>query len=339
MYISPSSFKAKPIIWDFSVPYSRPHSTPVPQFVAHGESQCLPEVTPELIEAATAKHAACRKYSPFVTGRARIATVTAHFGKPQEHYRKAFQTHLLHALVHGTEIKVLCDPIVGDLWNKPAFILNLLTREMMKPEKERLEWIQWADRDTLILDQCRPITSFLPPETSRTGSWWRREDVQQPHDNTTNLLVNKDHNGLNNGVFFLRVNNWAIDLFTAILAFTHYKPEVPLPFTEQSAMEQVLNTPQFKDQARYVPQHWFNGYPKGGPLVFKERENLDGLDDFQVRRGDYLVHFAGHGDRAKALPEWTDMLEQMEDVWKKGRVQRDIGEEVKAFWRGIEAAR
>ena len=318
---------------DFSVPYPRPHAKPTPQFAAHGDSNCLPEISPQFIEQATAKRAICRKYSPFATRRARVGIVTAHFGEPQEHYKKALRTHLLHALVHGTEVRVLCDPIVDDLWNKPAFILNLLMREMLKPEKERLEWIQWVDRDTLILDQCRPISSFLPPEKSRFDTWWHHGADERSRANMTNLLVNEDFNGLNNGVFLLRINRWAIDLFTAILAFRHYKPEVALPFTEQSAMEHVLRTPQFRDQTRYVPQHWFNGYEIGGPVLFETREDVEWMEEQYVRRGDYLVHFAGHGSRDKALVEWSKMLESVGDIWKEGRVLRDVSGEVEGFWR------
>ena len=236
----------------------------------------------------------------------------------------------------------MCDAMVDDLWNKPAFILDLLMQEMLKAEKDRLEWIQWVDRDTLILDQCRPITSFLPPsDESSLGSWWRRrrrsssDDVKQLQKNETHMLVTQDWNGLNNGIFLVRVNAWAIDLFTAILAFRHYRPDVDLPFTEQSAMEHVLGTDEFKDQARYVPQHWFNGYEQGGANLFDTRRNVAGLEELYVRRGDYLVHFAGRDGRSELLKEWSDMLERQGDVWQEGRVQRDVRAEVKTFWRGL----
>ncbi|CAO2656800.1 Nn.00g056030.m01.CDS01 [Neocucurbitaria sp. VM-36] len=350
LLIFPVLFWHRDTLKDFSVPYPRPHLRPAQQFIAHGDSKCLPEISQELIEKSSSKHAICRKYSPFVTRRVRIATVTAHFGEPKGHYRKAFETHLLHSLIHGTEVRVMCDPIIDSLWNKPAFILELLMREMLKPAKERLEWIQWADRDTLILDQCRPISSFLPPETSRFSSWWHphhdssaqlRRHTDAPADtdnnivNTTHLLVNNDLNGLNNGVFLLRVHPWSIDLFTAILAFRHYKPDIDLPFTEQSAMENVLQSDQFKHQVRFVPQTWFNTYPQGGAEVFAKRENEVGLQEEHVRRGDYLVHFAGHTDRARAIEEWVGVLEGMGDVWEGQRVQRDVSGEVAAFWRGL----
>lgn len=338
LIVFPILFWHRDSIKDLSVPYARPHSRPVPQFVAHGNSKCLPEVSQELIEEASQRHVTCRKYSPFVTGRARIATVTAHFGEPQEHYKKAFKTHILHSLIHGTEIKVMCDPIVDDLWNKPAFILQLLMREMLKPAKERLEWIQWVDRDTLILDQCRPISSFLPPEKSRFGSWWRTdidEEQLNREGNITHLLVNNDLNGLNNGVFLLRVNHWAIELFTAILAFRHYEPNIHLPFTEQSAMEHVLRTEHFRDRVKFVPQSWFNAYARGGAQQFAERTSEEDLQDEHVRRGDYLVHFAGNQHKDQAIEEWMAMLGEMEDVWERGHVQRDVSADIAQFWKHL----
>jgi mannan polymerase II complex MNN10 subunit len=324
---------------NLAVPHPRPFPLSAPQFVADGNSQCLPSITSDMIVESVQKHAKCRKYSPFTTGRARIAVVTAHFGTITEHYQKAFRTHLLHSLIHGTEVKVMCDPIIDLLWNKPAFILTLLMREMMKPTKERLEWIMWVDRDTMILDQCRPISSFLPTEKSRFSSWWRRvsqgsKDPQRDGTNRTdvNLLVTNDFNGLNNGIFILRVNEWAISLFTAILAFRHYEPDVQLPFTEQSAMEHVIRTKQFKHQTQFVPQHWFNAYDNNGPAMFAWRNDTRELDPNRVQRGDYLVHFAGLSEKDKAIKEYAEMLQILPDIWEHGRVQRDISEDITDFW-------
>jgi mannan polymerase II complex MNN10 subunit len=290
-----------------------------------------------MITESLNKHASCRKFSPFITGRARVATITAHFGSISEPYQDAFRTHLLHSLIHGTEVRVMCDPIIDDLWNKPAFILNLLMREMIKPAKERLEWIMWVDRDTMILDQCRPISSFLPPEDSR--SWWGGNRGKPGHDTSNktevNLLTTSDWNGLNNGVFILRVNQWAISLFTAILAFRHYNPNVDLRFTEQSAMEYVMQTESFKHQTQMVPQHWFNAYDHGGAMMFALREDVQELSADTVRRGDYLVHFAGSSDKGKLIRDYKEMLRGLPDVWQKGSVQRDNDKDIANFWENL----
>jgi mannan polymerase II complex MNN10 subunit len=334
---SPILFSHRDSIKDLSVPYSRPFTRPIPQFIADGDTQCLPLTTPEMIAESVRKHATCRRYSPFMTGRARIATVTAHFGSELEPYQEAFRTHLVHSLIHGTEVRVMCDPIIDDLWNKPAFILNLLMREMIKHEKERLEWIMWVDRDTMILDQCRPMSTFLPPEKSYFGSWWGGDQGKEEAANITevNLLASTDGNGLNNGVFLLRVNQWAISLFTAILAFRHYNPDVPLRFTEQSAMEHAIQTEAFKYQTQIVPQHWFNAYDDGGAMMYALRDNVQELGADKVRRGDYLVHFAGHVEKGKIIGEYKEMLQGLPDIWEKGIVQRDVDQDIAAFWERL----
>ncbi|KAH9861541.1 hypothetical protein J1614_011291 [Plenodomus biglobosus] len=316
--------------------YTHAHSQQLHTFSGfhnHGNTPCLPEISQQLVDASITKHAMCRKHSPFVTGRGRISLVTAHFGVHQAHYEKAFETHLLHSLIHGTEVHVMCNAIVDDLWNKPAFLLNLVMHEMMKPEDKRLEWIMWVDRDTVILDQCRPIASFLPPEPSRYAAWWNHSNNVDPNrTNQSNLLVNNDLNGLNNGVFLLRVNSWAIEFFNTILAFRHYNPDVELVFTEQSAMEKVINDENFKDHVKFVPQHWFNGYPAGQPALFRDRTDENGLGEEHVRRGDYLVHFAGNPKKDEAINGWLDMLRELPDVWEHGTVQRDVSNEVREFW-------
>ncbi|KAF3046412.1 hypothetical protein E8E12_008140 [Didymella heteroderae] len=323
-----------------SVAFPRPRPLPFPQFNSYGSTQCLPPISPDLLKKSVEKHATCSKYSPFHPPRTRIATLTAQFGgiEGNEHYIRAFATHLEHALVHGTEVHVLCDKMIDDLWNKPAFILDLLLREMIKPEKERLEWFVWVDRDTLILDQCRPASTFLPSSTSSThiAKWWRRDDQHSEdaknNDNNNrpppevHLLAANDPNGLNNGIFLLRVSHWAVEMFTAILAFRHYNPKVELKFTEQSAMELVIQDKRFKDRVQLVPQHWFNAYQHGGAeeFVSSNGTNPEGWDELNARRGDWLIHFAGNQHKDEVLNEWADMVEGMKDVWETGKVQRNV---------------
>lgn len=69
-----------------------------------------------------------------------------------------------------------------------------------------------------------PLEVFLPPA-----------NFEHIH-----LLATNDRNGLNNGVFMLRVNDWALKLFSYAISLTHYRPEVKLRYTEQSAMEEIL---------------------------------------------------------------------------------------------------
>jgi mannan polymerase II complex MNN10 subunit len=318
-----------------------PHPRLAQRFYSYGSTKCLPAIPTHLMSQSNQKFKICRQYSPFdyATELPRVATVTAQYGEQQQHYQKSFQTHLIHSIIHSTDVHVLCDPIVSDLWNKPAFILHLLMQELLKPEGKRIEWLMWVDRDTLILDQCRPMSSFLPLTDLLSSTEQGRKDKQRQSvsNSTTQLIVTNDENGLNNGVFLLRVGTWGIELFNAILAFRHYKSEVELRWSEQSAMNIIIHEPMFSKNVQFVPKHWFNGNEEGGPEMFVSRKTADGMLEDHVRRGDYLVHFAGLPHKNVLVERWWNMLEELEDVWKLDAVQRNISTAVVAFWEGVEA--
>lgn len=67
-----------------------------------------------------------------------------------------------------------------------------------------------------------PLDIFLPPD----------EDFSHVH-----LLVTNDHNGLNTGSFFIRVNEWAVKYLVDIIALHSYRPDVKLKYSDQSAQE------------------------------------------------------------------------------------------------------
>ncbi|KAF4443728.1 hypothetical protein F53441_11370 [Fusarium austroafricanum] len=328
----------------------------IPSVRAHGGSHCLPSLNTSLLSEAKSLRQTCQQNAPYPYSDVRIGRVAAHFGSAQEHYRKALRTHVVHSLIHDNTLDVMCTSVVDALWNKPAFIMSILLREMMKPVEERLEWLFWVDRDTVILDQCRPLSSFLSPVDTRRfdsqgipGNTANLKNTSIPKnatkpvaqrpgkkpDKPVHLLVTKDWNGLNNGVFFLRVNQWAIDLFSDIAAFRYYRPNVTLQFTEQSAMDIVMNEPKFKPSVRYIPQEWFNTYPKGSAVAFEGMMGEAGLKEYHARRGDFLLHFAGRGGRDKSLNEWTSMLERTKGIWPKERVQRNTTTSIHDFWNGI----
>ncbi|KAL3587835.1 hypothetical protein FPOAC2_13734 [Fusarium poae] len=323
---------------------------PISLIHPHGGSRCLPTLNSALVIDANSIRNTCQQTTLYRPSDVRIGRVTAHFGSVERHYQKALQTHVLHSMIHDTSLEVMCTPVVGSLWNKPAFILSLLLDEMMKPTRERLEWLFWVDRDTIILDQCRPLSSFLPSDYSKgdssdsddTDHWEQNGNLEdtdesepERRDQKTddiNLLVTNDWNGLNNGVFFVRVNQWAIELFSDIAAFRYYRPDVSLPSTEQSAMEIVMNEPKFKNNVRRIPQHWFNAYPKGSATEFKEKRDEEGLKEYHARRGDFLLHFAGRGGRDKLIDDWTGMLNGRKGVWPVIEVQRNATRDILSFW-------
>ncbi|KFA81245.1 hypothetical protein S40288_09021 [Stachybotrys chartarum IBT 40288] len=163
-----------------------------------------------------------------------MVTVTAQFGDLQPHYEQSLRSQMLHSRLYSSQLHVLRGRIVDESWNKPAFILSILLSEMSKSEDERLEWLFWVDRDVIILNACRSPNSFLPPQLQTEGEDGKMQEMAAEPGHIQ-LLVTQDWNGLNNGVFFLRVGRWVVDLLSAILSYRYYKPDVDLPFTEQSA--------------------------------------------------------------------------------------------------------
>ena len=70
------------------------------------------------------------------------------------------------------------------------------------------------------------LDTFIPPS---------------PEFDYVNLLKTHDRHGLNNGVFLIKVNYWSVKLLTAVLAFRHFRPLVELKYSEQSALDEMLN--------------------------------------------------------------------------------------------------
>jgi hypothetical protein len=124
--------------------------------------------------------------------------------------------------MHGYPEFILRERMLPGLWSKHAFLLTILGAELAKPAAERLEWLFWHDRDTILMNPNVPLQVFIPP-------------VQN-----VSLVVTNDRHGLNNGVFFIRVNEWAVRLFAAALSLKEYNPDVNLKYSEQSAMEETI---------------------------------------------------------------------------------------------------
>ena len=84
---------------------------------------------------------------------------------------------------------------------------------------------RWIDADIVVMNPQIPLDVFIPPG---------------PEFNYVNVLVTNDKHGLNNGCFLIRINPWAVKLLSAVIAFHTFKPEVKLQYSEQSALEEMI---------------------------------------------------------------------------------------------------
>jgi hypothetical protein len=150
---------------------------------------------------------------------------TASFGDPDPPYESAIASHNLHNEIHGYPHYILREHMIRGLWSKHGWIMTIIGNELAKPEDQRLKWLMWHDRDTVLMNPQIPLDVFVPPE---------------PQFSHIHMLVTNDRNGLNNGVFLVRVNQWAFKFFASALSIREYQPEIPLKYTEQSGMEEVI---------------------------------------------------------------------------------------------------
>jgi hypothetical protein len=240
--------------------------------------------------------------------RTRIGKATILFSG-NSFWERCIRTHEQHDKVHGYRLHVLRQQLMDDVWSKPAYILSLLLRELSKHESERLDWLFWVDADTIILNPYVPIETFLPPGGTEF------DDVY--------LMYSNDWNGLNNGVFPIRVNQWAVKMFAAIVAYRHFNPNDPLIFRDQSAMNTLMQEPEFAKHIMQAPQRWFNAY---------QGEHNETLQPFQVRRGDLLVHFAGVPAREERMQYWLKRAEQHLDDWEVPVKSTSYIQEARDFW-------
>jgi hypothetical protein len=107
-------------------------------------------------------------------------------------------------------------PIISDsfLYNKKFFLIFW-------------EMGRWFDVDILLMNPKIPLEIFLPPPATYPS---------------INCLVTDDHRGLNNGVFFLRVDHWSVWLMTAVLGYQKVgcRPPGKLRTEDQGALENIL---------------------------------------------------------------------------------------------------
>jgi hypothetical protein len=86
---------------------------------------------------------------------------------------------------------------------------------------------RWVDADSILINPAMSPTIFLP--------WERLEYVF--------ALVTADHQGLNNGIFYLKVHQSSIDFLGQIVDYplAHYCEELGW-LGEQAAMENVIKS-------------------------------------------------------------------------------------------------
>lgn len=116
--------------------------------------------------------------------------------------------------------------------------------ELLRQTLYKHEWILWSDCDAMIIDYAQMLEPIIAT-------------CEEPH-HICDLIVAKDWNGLNAGVFFLRRSAWTLQLLNTIMMqhgkITHF-------FQEQYAMSRILQRKENAGFWIYGNKTWFNAYP------------------------------------------------------------------------------
>ena len=167
---------------------------------------------------------------------------------------------------------------------------------------------RWVDADSILVNPAISPCTFLPPDTLQSVF----------------ALVTADHQGFNNGIFYLRVHPSSLDLLTQILDYPLAHPDEDLGwFGEQAAMEKVIHSTEIrlKDQGSlsgiaWIPRDWFNTF---------EFEH-----SYEDQPGHFIVHFASLAEtriqhnQVRGRFSWTIRSMQMQSPSSGVSLQQTI---------------
>ncbi|GAB7363391.1 hypothetical protein MBLNU230_g3669t1 [Neophaeotheca triangularis] len=231
---------------------------------------------------------------------------------------EALESHRRHCTRWGCQFENLDRDLAATrkLFSKQYFLLSTLLQQLAKPEEERQEWLLWVDADSIVINPAISPCVFLPPR-------------EMDH---IYALVTADHNGLNDGVFYLKVCAESLDFLTQVLTYTDLHPEADLGwFGEQAAMSRTIKTIEAKHKdptdpsgIAWIPRTWINHY---------EFEH-----GFEGEPGSFMVHFAGLGaTRLTHMQNWLNELRYNQAKWEIPVEETVYKDEIAAFWKEYAA--
>lgn len=176
---------------------------------------------------------------------------------------------------------------------------------------------RWVDADSILLNPALSPALFLAPEAS--------EQVF--------ARVTANHNGLNNGLFYLCIHQRALDLLTQTIDYPLAHPDEDLGWSAgQAAMANVISSIETQTELDggpsgivWVPREWFNTYQ------FEH--------GFEGQPGHFVVHFAGlGGTRITHMASWLEELEVHQARWEIPLESTFYKTAVPEFWAQVAAS-
>lgn len=137
-----------------------------------------------------------------------------------------------------------------------------------------------------------------------------------------NFIGTHDPEGLNGGAFFLRVDDWSVQMLVEVMAPPREAGFNIAEWKDAKALENVLASEQYREAVVYQPRMWFNAY------------QLD-AERFEGKRGDLLVHFHDlEGDKWSAMQQTLAKLSdrKINSTWSVPLRETTYEREVLEYW-------
>lgn len=145
------------------------------------------------------------------------------------------------------------------------------------------------------------------------------------------FIAGRDWNGLNYGVFFVRVSEWSIKFLTQVATFPQSRPDVDTSEDiDIDAMWWVLDQPENQDHVAYQPRSWYNGYDLGDQGIS------------EIYEGDMQVHLVGVDSEPRkeaAVHWWLSKIEKSPQTMHMPLAASGYPEKVQMFWEVLKTAK
>jgi len=158
-------------------------------------------------------------------------------------------------------------------------------KELLVQHLNKYDWLCWIDGDAVIMNYRIKLESFL--------------------DDEYNFIIGEDWNGLNAGVFFIRVCQESINFMDKCIK---YKPTTSVRISQPSwwwQSEQCAYTECLDAiKAKIVHHKHFNGYLKfpdwtNNPIELQPHD--ENFTPCLFRKGDFMIHIVAEPDLKKRL--------------------------------------
>ena len=144
-------------------------------------------------------------------------------------------------------------------------------------------WVFWMDPDSLVMNSEKRIEDIVP------GS------------GDADLIITRDPNGYNAGMWMVRNSNWTMQFLNDWWSMTSFiLPPGQVRSGDNFALEELLGQKNDRDEHVYVaPQCAFNSYTWNSvrknwrKYIWDRQSMVAGM----YREGDFVVHFAGMEDK------------------------------------------